>query len=371
MKANPDYGANHNKELQKMFSDSIEMLNRIADSPVKLMEVCGTHTMAIGKAGIRGILPQNVDLVSGPGCPVCVTADTDIDAFMELAQGEDIVLTTYGDMMRVPGSNGSLSDIKARGADIRVVYSVAEALAIVNTEKSKQVVFLGVGFETTAPATAHAVKVAMNENIENFSVFNLHKTVPEALEVLLDDDTSSIDGFVLPGHVSVILGERPYAFIPEKYGIPGVITGFEPPEIMMAIVKLVQDIKAGTPQISNLYRQVVRPEGNTVAQTLIKEVFEPYDAEWRGLGIILKSGLKLRNKYKQFDAGQRFNIERREIKLRKGCSCGSVLKGVKKPEQCKLFATSCTPENPIGPCMVSSEGTCAAYYLYSCISANK
>jgi hydrogenase expression/formation protein HypD len=364
MKVDPN-AADHDKYYRKLFYDLTDKLRRITDRPVKLMEVCGTHTMAIGKAGIRSILPSNIELVSGPGCPVCVTADTDIDAFMELAQREDVILATYGDMVRVPGSDGSLADIKARGADIRVVYSVSEALAFADSEKDKEVVFLGVGFETTAPATAHGIKVAAKEDLKNFSVFNLHKTVPEALEVLLDDDMTSIDGFVLPGHVSVILGEKPYAFITEKYGVPGAIAGFEPTEIMTAIVKLVQDIKAETPQISNLYRRVVRPEGNTVAQLLMAEVFEPYDAEWRGLGTIPQSGLRLRNEYERFDAEQRFNIRRREVKLHKGCSCGLILKGVKKPDECSLFAKRCTPESPVGPCMVSSEGTCAAYYLYS------
>jgi hydrogenase expression/formation protein HypD len=356
----------HNESHIKLFRELAQKLQRIAIRPVKLMEVCGTHTMAIGKAGIRSILPPQVELVSGPGCPVCVTDDSDIDAFMDLAQKEDdIIITTYGDMMRVPGSNGSLSDIKAQGADIRVVYSATEALAFAKAEPGKKVVFLGVGFETTVPATAHAVKVAHQNGIDNFMVFNMHKTVPEALKVLLSDSLTNIDGFLLPGHVSVILGEKPYRFIAEEYGVSGAIAGFEPPEIMVGIVKLVQDFNEKTPQISNLYRQVVKPEGNTAAQSIIAEVFEPSDAKWRGIGMIPGSGLKLRDKYLKFDVERQLEVTRRDIKLHKGCSCGMILKGAMKPSECALFAKRCTPDNPVGPCMVSSEGTCAAYYLYS------
>lgn len=341
-----------------------DKLLQVVHRPVKIMEVCGTHTMAIGKAGIRGILPTEVELLSGPGCPVCVTADADIDAFMRLARDNNITLVTYGDMMRVPGSDGSLSELKALGADIRIVYSALEALEFARCEPDKEVVFLGVGFETTAPATAHAVKAAEQEGLSNFSIFNLHKTVPKALEVLLDDDTTAIDGFILPGHVSVIIGERPYAFLAEKYGAAGVISGFEPPEIMAAILKLVKDINAGEPAISNLYRTVVRPEGNTHAQKLLEEVFSAADAEWRGLGIIPGSGLELKREYDRFDAVRKFGIERKSVKLHPGCRCGEILKGTVKPYECPIFGKRCTPDNPVGPCMVSSEGTCAAYYLY-------
>lgn len=353
-----------NNNNKKYFHRMVEKLRQVVARPVKLMEVCGTHTMAIGKAGIRGVLPQEVELLSGPGCPVCVTADSDIDAFMRLAKNERVILATYGDMIRVPGTEGSLAGLKAQGADVRVVYSALEALDFARVEKGREVVFLGVGFETTAPATAHAIKTAKEENLPNFSIYNLHKTVPEALRVLLDDETTKIDGFILPGHVSVIIGEAPYAFLAQEYGIAGAIAGFEPPEIMAAILKLVKDINVKTPVISNLYRKAVRAEGNVVAQQLLREIFAPADAEWRGLGVIPGSGLALSKDYERFDAVQKFGVEKIQVKLHPGCRCGEILKGIIKPRQCPLFAKRCTPENPVGPCMVSSEGTCAAYFLY-------
>ena len=342
----------------------VDKLHQIASRPVRIMEVCGTHTMAIGRAGIRGVLPPEVELISGPGCPVCVTADTDIDAFMRLAKADRVILATYGDMVRIPGTEGSLAELKAQGADVRVVYSALEALEYARSEPSKETIFLGVGFETTAPATAHAVAVAEREGLMNFSVYNLHKTVPEALRALLEDEKTGIDGFILPGHVSVIIGEEPYAFIAKEYGAVGAIAGFEPPEVMMAILKLVIDIHAGSPVISNLYRKVVRPEGNVVAKQLLEKVFVPADAEWRGLGSIPKSGLALREGYGDFDAAKKFNLKHRSVKVSPGCRCGEILKGIIRPHECPLFSRRCTPEHPVGPCMVSSEGTCAAYYLY-------
>lgn len=349
---------------KKYFHLMVDKLHEIAVQPVKIMEVCGTHTMAIGKAGIRGILPPQVELISGPGCPVCVTSDADIDAFMRLTKDSQVILATYGDMVRVPGTEGSLADMKAQGADVRVVYSALEALEFARVERGREVVFLGIGFETTAPATAHAIKVADQEELSNFSVFNVHKTVPEALKVLLEDKDTRIDGFILPGHVSVILGEKPYAFIAEDYKVSGAIAGFEPPEVMAAIVKLVMDKNKGEATIANLYPKVVRPEGNVHAQKLLDEIFVAADAEWRGLGIIPGSGLELRLQYERFNAAKKFSIERKNVKLHPGCRCGDILKGTRKPFACPLFGKHCTPENPVGPCMVSSEGTCAAYYLY-------
>lgn len=346
------------------FKDRLWQLAAGLEPPVRIMEVCGTHTMAIGKSGIRQILPASLELISGPGCPVCVTADGDIDAFMRLAGEEGVVLATYGDMMKVPGTKGSLAELKAQGADIRVVYSALEALDMARLEPSKEIVFLGVGFETTAPATAHAILVAAKEGLNNFSIFGFHKTVPEALKVLLDDKETQIDGFILPGHVSVILGERPYEFVARNYGVSGAIAGFEPPEIMAALVSIVKDIIAGQAKVSNLYRHIVKPEGNLVAQKLLAQVFEPADAEWRGIGVIPGSGLELKPEYAQFNAARKFNIERKSVKLFPGCRCGDILKGAIKPHACPLFGKRCTPERPVGPCMVSSEGTCAAYYLY-------
>ncbi|MBE0448171.1 MAG: hydrogenase formation protein HypD [Actinobacteria bacterium] len=349
------------KEYFHLLTDK---LHQIANRPLKIMEVCGTHTMAIGKAGIREILPLEVELVSGPGCPVCVTADADIDTFMRLAEDERVILATYGDMMRIPGTKGSLAELRAQGADVRVVYSALEVIAFARSEPDREIVFLGIGFETTAPATAHAVVVAEREDLTNFSIYNLHKTVPEALRALLEDDKTDIDGFILPGHVSVIIGEVPYAFIAKEYGAVGAIAGFEPPEIMAAILKLVKNINASTPAISNLYRKVVRPEGNMAAKRLLEEIFVPSDAEWRGLGIIPESGLALREGYERFDATRKFNLEHRSVKISPGCRCGEILKGIIRPHECPLFSGRCTPERPVGPCMVSSEGTCAAYYLY-------
>ena len=356
---------------KKYFALLAEKLQEITKKPLKIMEVCGTHTMAIGKSGIRRIIPPEIHLISGPGCPVCVTADKDIDAFLRLAQTENVIIATYGDMIRVPGSEGSLAEMKAHGADVRVVYSALEALQIARQNSTKEVIFLGVGFETTTPATAHALKLARHENLINFSVFNMHKTVPQALRVLLEDENCKIDGFILPGHVSAIIGEKPYAFLAEEYKVAGVITGFEAPEIMAGLVKLVQDIQAGKASINNLYRHVVHPDGNLHAQKLIDEVFELADAEWRGIGIIPDSGLKIRDEYSDYDAEKKFAVEKRAVKMFPGCRCGEILKGTIKPLACPLFMKHCTPEKPVGPCMVSSEGTCAAYYLYEGADASE
>ena len=341
-----------------------QKLNRVSKIPVKLMEVCGTHTMAIGKAGIRQVLPPAIELVSGPGCPVCVTADGEIDAFLDLACLPGVIMTTYGDMIRVPGSKGSLRDIKAQGADIRVVYSPMEALELARRERNREIVFLGVGFETTAPASAHALLTARRENIENFSIFNLHKTVPRALEALLDDTSMLIDGFILPGHVSAIIGEKVYSVIADRYGVSGVIAGFTAPEIMAAVLKLVLLKQRGEPAVTNQYSHIVSYRGNTPAQNMLRETFKPCDAQWRGLGNIPGSGLKLNSDYLNYDAAVKFGISIKETKGRRGCRCGNILKGLAKPPACPLFGTTCLPESPVGPCMVSSEGACAAYYLY-------
>ncbi len=345
----------------RLFRDELE---RIAVRPVRLMEVCGTHTMAIGRAGLRQVLPPQISLVSGPGCPVCVTADADIDSFLGLAKERRVTVATFGDMMRVPGNEGSLADFRAAGADIRVVYSPLEALELARSNPGQEIVFLGIGFETSAPGTAQAIIRAGREGLKNFSVYNLHKTVPQALQVLLDDPGQALDAFILPGHVSAIIGEAPYRFMPEKYGVGGAIAGFEPTDILAAIARLVKDINSGCPRITNLYGQVVRPGGNTAAQQILAETFEPCDADWRGLGMIPGSGLKLRPRYAGFDAALKFGVSRAPAKVRAGCRCGEVLKGILRPVACPLFGRTCTPEHPVGPCMVSSEGTCAAYYLY-------
>lgn len=329
-----------------------------------LMEVCGTHTMAIFRYGIRSLLPKGVKLMSGPGCPVCVTSEEDVDAMIKLADAPDSIITTFGDMIRVPGSAGSLNSKKAEGADIRVVYSPLDALNVAQENKNKRVVFLGVGFETTAPTVAATVIQAHEKGLNNFFVYSAHKLIPPAIKALLDSGEAHIDGFLLPGHVSVILGEEPYEFIGRDYNIPSVITGFEPLDIMESIYELLKEKKAGDDSIEIEYSRVVKPEGNPKARTVMYEVFEEAPAVWRGLGEIPKSGLEFKEKYSRFDAKKEFKVTPARSKPSSACFCGKILRGIKTPLDCKLFGRVCTPENPKGPCMVSTEGACAAYYKY-------
>ncbi|MBM2825244.1 MAG: hydrogenase expression/formation protein HypD [Dehalococcoidales bacterium] len=331
---------------------------------VNLMEVCGTHTVAIFKHGIRQLLPETVNLISGPGCPVCVTPNADIDKAIALAQNAGIILVTFGDMIKVPGSYSSLNQIKAAGADIRVVYSVLDALRMAEDNPRKSVVFFGVGFETTAPTTASAILEAERGGLDNFFLLSVHKVMPPAMKLLLDADEVHIDGFICPGHVSTIIGSEPYEFIPRQYGIPCVITGFEPLDILQGIDMLLEQVANGEPRVAIQYRRAVRPEGNPVALKYLATVFEVTDARWRGIGIIPGSGLKLGQQYRRFDAEHAFNIVTRPPKEAKGCRCGDVLRGVCLPAECHLFGKACTPEHPSGPCMVSTEGTCSAWYLY-------
>ena len=331
---------------------------------VNLMEVCGTHTVAIFKHGIRQLLPETVNLISGPGCPVCVTPNADIDKAIALAQNAGIILVTFGDMIKVPGSYSSLNQIKAAGADIRVVYSVLDALRMAEDNPRKSVVFFGVGFETTAPTTASAILEAERRGLDNFFLLSVHKVMPPAMKLLLDADEVHIDGFICPGHVSTIIGSEPYEFIPRQYGIPCVITGFEPLDILQGIDMLLEQVANGEPRVAIQYRRAVRPEGNPVALKYLATVFEVTDARWRGIGIIPGSGLKLGQQYRRFDAEHAFNIVTRPPKEAKGCRCGDVLRGVCLPAECHLFGKACTPEHPSGPCMVSTEGTCSAWYLY-------
>ena len=331
---------------------------------VRLMEVCGTHTVSIFRSGIRTVLPPTISLLSGPGCPVCVTDQKEIDAFIELARMDGVIVTTFGDLMRVPGTHSSLLKERAGGRDIRIVYSTFDALEIARKNPSKRVVFLGVGFETTAPTIAAAIISAAETNVNNFSVISAHKLVPPALEALMATNNLQIDGLMLPGHVSVIIGERAYQRFFKQHRIACVITGFEPVDILQAIWLLVDQIENGRPALENAYRRAVTPEGNAKAQKLLGEVFEPADVSWRAMGIIAQSGLKIRRKYERYDAEAIFDIEVADSTDPKGCACGDILIGVKTPPQCPLFKTVCTPEDPVGPCMVSTEGTCAAYYKY-------
>jgi len=332
--------------------------------PIRLMEVCGTHTMAIARAGIKKILPPGIALLSGPGCPVCVTSGHDIDRAAAVGRQRGVILTTFGDMMRVPGSRGSLQDLKREGRDIRIVYSCLDALEIARRTPRRDVVFMGVGFETTAPTVAATVLEARKKGIRNFSVLPHFKLIFPALEALLLSEAVRIDGFICPGHVSVITGSRPYEKIVRRFKRPCVITGFEPSDILKGIGTLVRALRTRRPRVVIEYTRAVRPAGNIKARQLLNTVFEPATAQWRGLGVIKKSGLAFRRAFRDFDALRRWPVRVAAGKEPAGCLCGDVLRGVKAPADCRLFGKKCTPEHPVGPCMVSSEGTCAAFYHY-------
>ncbi len=334
------------------------------------MEVCGTHTVAIFRSGIRNILPQNISLISGPGCPVCVTPDRDIDLAIEIARKDNVIFTTFGDMMKVPGTISSLERERAMGADIRVVYSSLDALDIAIKNPQKLVVLFGIGFETTSPTIASIIISAYKENISNFLALSAHKLIPPAMKILLDSGEVKIDGFICPGHVSTIIGSKPYQFIPENYGIPCVISGFEPLDILQSILMLVQQIENNEAGVEIEYNRVVHPEGNSVALKILDEVFAVGDAEWRGLGIVPKSGLYIKDKYRQFDALSVFDISVNTYAKSEECLCGEVLRGSIIPTDCPLFGEACTPDNPVGPCMVSSEGTCSAYFRYGRLNSH-
>ena len=342
----------------------IESIQALAPEHATLMEVCGTHTVAIARNGIRDLMPEGCRLASGPGCPVCVTSNHDIDAVIALARIPDVILTTFGDMTRVPGSTSSLLKEQADGRDVRIVYSPLDALTIAKENPDRPVVFVGVGFETTTPLVAMAIKRAAAMGLENFSVYAAHKNMPGALDVLMGDPDLKVDALILPGHVSTLRGVKPYQFLAEKYGIPGVVTGFEPLDVLQGIAMLMRQLHEGRAEIENAYARGVMPEGNPVALTAIDDVFETCTATWRGLGPIEGSGYRIREQYAQFDALRRFEPEIEETREPHGCRCGDVLRGIMAPNECPLFRTVCSPENPVGPCMVSSEGSCAAYFRY-------
>ncbi len=340
------------------------VLRSVARRPVTLMEVCGTHTMSIARSGMRSVLPEGLRLVSGPGCPVCVTPMGYVDTAIELAQRPEAILTTFGDMMRVPGSKMSLEAAKARGADVRVVYSPMKSLELAQAEPSRSVIFLGVGFETTAPGSAALVRYAAERNVKNLFVLSAHKLIPPALRVLASSPDLAVDGFILPGHVSVVLGLEPYEFLAEEFARPCVITGFEPHDILQAVAMLLKQISSGNAQVENQYSRIVHEDGNPAARAAIEEVMEPADTCWRGFGILPLSGLAIREKYSAFDAEKMFGVTIPPDEPRTGCRCGDVLRGLIRPMDCPLFGDPCTPANPIGACMVSSEGSCAASYRY-------
>ncbi|MBO0819832.1 MAG: hydrogenase formation protein HypD [Nocardiopsaceae bacterium] len=335
------------------------------DDEFKFMEVCGGHTHTIYRHGIEHLLPANIELVHGPGCPVCVIPMGRVDDAMWLASQDDVIFTTFGDMMRVPGSNGSLLDAKARGSDVRFVYSPLDALKVAQQNPDKQVVYFAVGFETTAPSTAVTLVRAKELGVKNFSVFCNHVTIVPPVKAILESPDLRLDGFLGPGHVSTVVGNRPYRFVPETYGKPLVVAGFEPLDILQTVYMLLQQIREGRCEVENQYSRIVREEGNPAALKLLSQVFElrPH-FEWRGLGFISQSALKLNGDYADFDAELRYQMPGVRVADPKACQCGEVLKGVIKPWECKVFGTACTPETPIGTCMVSPEGACAAYYNF-------
>ncbi|MGA7732302.1 MAG: hydrogenase formation protein HypD [Chloroflexia bacterium] len=346
-------------------SISTEIARLSEGRSMKLMEVCGGHTHTIYKHGVEDVLPRNIDLVHGPGCPVCVLPMGRVDDAIAIARTEGVIFTTFGDMMRVPGSHGSLLDAKAEGADVRFVYSPLDALKLARDNPDRQVVFFAIGFETTAPSTAVTLLRAQAEKIKNFSVFCNHVTIIPAIKAILDSPDLRLDGFIGPGHVSMVIGMRPYTFIARDHRKPVVIAGFEPLDIIQSVYMIVQQISEGRSEVENQYGRVVRPEGNVKGLEVMARTMElrPF-FEWRGLGFITHSALKLRADFAPWDAELRFEVPGLRVADPKACQCGEVLKGVIKPWECKVFGTACTPETPIGTCMVSPEGACAAYFNY-------
>lgn len=342
----------------------ISAIDTYGPEKATLMEVCGTHTVSIARAGIRSLMPKGISLSSGPGCPVCVTANHDIDTVIALARIPGVTIATFGDMTRVPGSTSSLLQEQAQGKSIEIVYSPLDALKLAAEHPDQEIIFVGVGFETTTPLVAMAIKRAQEQKLKNFSVFAVHKNMPGALEAIINDPKLEVSALILPGHVSTIIGSKPYEFLAEKYGIPGVITGFEPVDILQGIAMITRQLHEGRSEVEIAYARGVREEGNPVALQAIEEVFETIPAQWRGLGNIPGSGYQIRSKYKAFDAVKRFDPLVEPTKDHAGCKCGDVLRGIMSPSACPLFRKACSPENPIGPCMVSSEGSCAAYYRY-------
>jgi hydrogenase expression/formation protein HypD len=350
-----------NKEMAQR---TLQEIKNISKKKVNLMEVCGTHTVNIFRNGIKKMLPTSINLISGPGCPVCVTSLRYIDEIIALSRESDFIITTFGDMIKVPGSTSTLEKEKANGSDIRVMYSTLDALEVARNNPSKKIVFMGVGFETTSPTIASAVLKAQKDEINNFTVLSVAKIIPPAMKALLEGKEVNIDGFICPRHVSAIIGSRPYNFITTQYKVPCVICGFEPLDILQSIYMLVKQIEDDRAEIEIQYARVVKPEGNKIALDKIKEVFKVIDSDWRGIGNIPLSGLEIKDKYGKFNA-RKFEVEIEETKESRGCRCGEVLRGVVTPPECPLFRKACTPENPQGACMVSTEGTCAAYYKYN------
>ena len=352
-----------------MRSEASHWLEKIRALPPRravLMEVCGTHTMSIARAGIKTLLPEGVELLSGPGCPVCVTPAEVIDAVLALAMEKNVIIASYGDMLRVPGSRpgDSLQRRRALGAQVETVYSPIDAIAIAERNPEKEVVFLGVGFETTAPGTAAAVLTAQEKGVKNFSVWSMLKTVEPALRALLAQEDFRVQGFLCPGHVATITGAEAFRFLPEEYGMPAVVGGFEPEEILQALYLLLKQLSEHDPKLENAYPRAVSAQGNRLAQRMIERCLEARSDRWRGLGEIPASGLGFREEFAAYDAEKKFGVTPTGAEKPTGCRCGEVICGRCRPADCPLFGRRCTPEDPVGPCMVSSEGACAANYLY-------
>ena len=344
-----------------------ELAERIAaesTKPARFMELCGTHTMAVARHGLGRMLPATVELVSGPGCPVCVTSALEIDRAIKLASYPEVTVATFGDLVRVPGSRGSLARQRAQGARVEVVYSPLDALQLAQAHPERQVAFLGIGFETTAPTVACALISARQQGVENFSVLSMHKLLPPAMEALLSGDDLGLSGFLCPGHVTTVIGTQAYQHVVDKYRLPCVVSGFEPADILASLLLLVRQVESGQPAVEIPYARAVSPQGNPQAQALMEQVFTPVDSQWRGLGTIPLSGLAPSPEFAQYDAAARFDLTVPPAREHPGCRCGEVLRGLIRPPQCPLFAQACTPTAPVGPCMVSQEGTCAAWYKY-------
>ncbi len=344
--------------------DAIAEAAADAHDGVRIMEVCGTHTVSLFRSGVKSLLPGSVRLISGPGCPVCVTGSAYLDLACDLARREGVTVCTYGDMVRVPGRGGSLEHARGDGADVEVVYSARDAVRLARSRPERTVLFLAVGFETTAPTSAAAVLEAHLEGLDNFLILPGHKLVIPAMETLLSAGEVGIDGFLCPGHVSVVLGSQAYAPVAERYAKPCVVAGFEPGNMLDGVLHVVRQVAAGEAKVENVYGAAVRAEGNPVAREMIEQVFEPAPAVWRAMGTIDASGLELREPYRRYDARERLGVAFGEDYDPPGCRCGEVIQGKIDPADCPLFAGRCTPTQPVGPCMVSSEGTCAAWYKY-------
>ena len=352
------------KETAQNLLNEIKRLSAGLERPWRFMEVCGTHTVSIFRAGLRQMLPEQVELVSGPGCPVCVTPDDYMDRAIAYAEREDVIITTFGDMLKVPGSASSLGEAKAAGADIRIVYSPLDSIQVARENPARKVVFLAVGFETTAPTAAATVLETERQGIGNLYMLSAQKLVPPALRMLMSDPKVHVDGFLLPGHVAVVTGTEVFRFVAEEYHMPGVVAGFEPLQILYALLRLCRQAASGKARIENAYGSVVRPEGNPHSREVMEKVYETVDVEWRGIGKIPASGLRMKEEYARFDIGRVVPLDLEHKPRKTACRCGEVLRGIVTPRECPLFGKACVPTHAAGPCMVSVEGVCAAWYKY-------